>query len=125
MARLIKITYGAVTVGLGGDASITLVDKYRAVYGYTEFALTFECVVRNATRATFLAAEAALVAAYRLPDQDLDVDLAGTNRHSFTVAAGTGFNARATAAKVGGVEDTANSARYACSVTVQLPADLS
>jgi hypothetical protein len=124
MARLIKIAYAGFTVGLGGDASVTLTDKYRAAYGYTEFSLTFEAVIRSATRATFLAAEAAFVAAFRKPDQDLDVDLGGTNRHTFATADGSGFNARATCEKLGGEEDTANSARYRASVTVQLPADL-
>ena len=124
MARLIKIAYGGITVGLGGNASITLTDKYTVSYGYTEFAITWECVVRSSTRATFLTAEAALIAALRKPDQDLDVELGGTNRHAFAASDGTGFNARATCAKVGGAEDTANSARYRCSVSVQLPADL-
>jgi hypothetical protein len=125
MARLIKVSYAGLTLGLGGDASITLTDKYTCAYGYTEFNFTATVVVRSATRSTFLAAEAALIAAFRAPDQDLDVELGGTNRHSFAAASGTGFNSRATCEKLGREEDTANSARYRISVTVQLPADLS
>lgn len=125
MARLLKISYAGLTLGLGGNASITLTDKYRAAYSYADFTITADVVVRSATRSTFLTAEAALITAFRKPDQDLDVELGGTDRHSFAAASGTGFNARATCEKVGGEEDTANSARYRISVTVQLPADLS
>jgi len=125
VARLIKISYGGLTVGLGGNASITLTDKFRCASSYTEFSLTFECVVRNATRSTFLTAESALAAAFTQPDGDLDVELGGSDRFAFAHASNTGFNARATCEKVGGPEDTANSSRWRCSVTVQLPADLS
>lgn len=124
MARLIKVAYSGLTIGLGGNASITLTDRYRCSYSYPEFNFTAEVVVRSATRSTFLTAEAALIAAWRSPDQDLDVELGGTNRHSFAAASGTGFNARATCEKIG-PEDTANASRYRISVTVQLPADLS
>lgn len=125
MARLIKISYAGLTLGLGGDASITLTEKYRCAYAYPEFTLGFEVVVRNATRATFLTAEAALIAAFRTPDGDLDVDLGGTNRHSFSHSLGTGFNGRATCEKIPDKVATANSARYRCTVTIQLPADAS
>ncbi len=125
MARLIKITYGSLAIGLGGNASITLADKYRCAYNYDAFSISFECVVRSATRSTFLTAEAALVAEFRKLDQDLDVELGGTNRHSFAASSNTGFLARPSCEKLGGEEDTANSARYRCTVTVQLPADLS
>jgi hypothetical protein len=125
MARLIAITYGGYVVGLGGtSSSVVLTGKYLYTESYTEATVEFECVVRNATRATFLSAEAALVAALTKPDQDLSVALGGTNRANFSHASNTGFNGRATCRKLGGEEDTANSARYACAVTVQLPADL-
>lgn len=124
MARLLKITYGSLTIGLGGNASITLTDKYKAGYTYDAFSITFEAVVRSATRSTFLTAEAALRDEFRKQDQDLDVELGGTNRHAFSASSNSGFLARATAEKVGGQEDTANSSRWRCSVTVQLPADL-
>lgn len=125
MARLIKISYAGLTIGLGGDASITLFDKFRVAYGYTEFSIEFEVGVRNATRGTFLTAEAALIAAFRTPDGDLDVELGGTDRHSFTHAGNTGFNARATCLKVPDAMATANGAHYRCHVVVQLPADKS
>lgn len=125
MARLIKISYAGLTIGLGGDASIVLIDKYRVSSSYTTFSIEFDVVVRNATRATFLTAEAALLAAYRKDDQDLDVELGGTDRHSFTHSGNTGFNSRSNCTKVPDELSTANSAHYRCSVTVQLPADLS
>lgn len=125
MARLLKITYASLAVGLNGNASITLRDKYRISAGYTEFSITFRCVVRHATRATFLTAEAALITAYSTPDAALEVQLSGTDRHDYDPANNTGFNARPAIRKVGGISDTANSAEYECSVTVQLPASLS
>jgi hypothetical protein len=125
MARLIKITYASLVVGLSGNSAITLTDRYRLSAGYTEFSLTFQCVVRHATRATFLAAEAALITAYSTPDAALEVQLgAGTDRHDYDPASNTGFNARPSLRKMAGEEDTANSAKYECSVTVQLPASL-
>lgn len=124
MARLLKITYASFSVGLSGDASCTLAGKYRLATSYTEFALTFEVVVRSATRSTFLTAEAALIAAYSKPDQALEVQLGGTDRHDYDPSNNTGFNARPSLRKIGDADDTANSARYECSVTVQLPASL-
>lgn len=124
MARLVAISYGGITLGLGGNASCHLDGKARLGNSYEEFSITFQVLVQNATRATFLTAEAALLAAFRKPDQDLSVQLAGSNRFVFTQAGNTGMNARATARKIGGDEDTANSALYECTVTVRLPADL-
>lgn len=125
MARLLAISYGSLTIGLSGDASITLADKFSWSQSYTEGTVAFECVVRSATRSTFLTAEAALVAAYSKPDQALVIQLAGSSRFVFSHSSNTGFNARASALKHGSAEDTANSARYRVTVTVQLPADLS
>ena len=124
MARLIMVSYAGVTIGLGGDASMHLTGKYGWSGGYPEASIRFEVLVQNATRGTFITAEAALIAAFRKPDQDLTVQLGGSNRLVYAQASNTGMNARATARKVGGDEDTANSALYECTVTVQLPADL-
>ena len=126
MSRLIKITYAGLAIGKDqADSSYNLADKYKISSGYTEFSITFEVVVSNSTRSTFLTSEAALIAAYRKPDQALEVVIGSTARHDYDPADNTGFNARATCVKVGGPEDTANSSRYRCQVTVQLPADLS
>lgn len=125
MTRILKVTYAGLTIGKDqADASYNLTDKYRVASSYSELSVEFEVVVASATRATFLAAEAALLAAYRKPDQALEVVLGSTARHDLDPADNSGFNARASCVKVGGVEDTANSARYRCSVVVQLPADL-
>lgn len=126
MSRLLKITYAGLTIGKDqADASYNLTDKIKLGSSYPEFSISFDVVVSNATRSSFLSAEAALIAAYRKPDQALTVVLGSTDRYDYDPSDNTGFNARATCAKVGGLEDTANSARYRCSVTVQLPANLS
>ena len=127
MARLIKITYASLVIGKDqSDASYTLTGKYSLASSYTEATFTFDVVVSNSTRASFLTSEANLIAAYRKPDQTLEVLLGSTDRHDYdpSSSVNSGFNARASCTKLGSVEDTANSARYRCSVTVQLPADL-
>jgi hypothetical protein len=125
MARTLAFTYGSLTIGNGqADSSYNLTGRYRFTQDYERAALQFEVVVSNATHATFLAAEAALLAAYRLPDQTLTVALSASNRHVFNPTANSGFNIRANARKIGGEEDTAHSAKYECSVTVELPANL-
>jgi hypothetical protein len=93
--------------------------------GYTEFSMTFDVVVRNATRSTFLTSEAALYAAFKQPDQKLEVFLGASTRHTFDPAANTGFNSRATIERPPSELNTANSGLYRVSVLVQLPADLS
>lgn len=126
MARLVKITYGSLVLGKDQtDASYVLADRCKIALGYTEFSITFDVVVRNATRSTFLASEAALLAAIKAPDQKLEVFLGAATRHTFDPAANTGFNARGTCAELGGELRTANSAHYRCTITAQLPADLS
>lgn len=126
MSRLLKITYAGLTIGKDqADSSYNLTDKYRISHSYTEFSVSFEVVVSNSTRASFLTAESTLLTAYRKPDQAVVVNLNGTDRHNYDPSSNTGFNARATCVKLAGPEDTANSARYRCSVTIQLPADLS
>lgn len=126
MARLVKITYGSLVLGKDQtDTSYVLTDVYTVSSGYTEFSFVAEVVVRNATRATFLASEAALIAAFKLPDQKLEVFLGSTTRHTFDPAVNTGFNARATATRIGDQLNNANMAHYRISVVVQLPADLS
>lgn len=127
MPRALSITYGSLTVGLNGDASIHLVDKYTFATSYAEARIDFDVVVSNATRATFLAAEAALVAEFRKPDQAVSIVLSATSRHSYNPADGTNTALRtsATCRKLGRDDDTANSARYACSIVCALPADLS
>jgi len=122
MARLVGITYAGVIVGLSQtDTSYILSGRYNYAESYTEASVSFEVEVANATRATFLASEAALIAAFTKPDQDLTIVLGATTRHTYSHSGNTGFLARPSIRKIGG---TGNSARYACSVTVQLSADL-
>lgn len=122
MARLLSFTYGSLTVGNGGSADYHLTGRYRFTHDYDRASLVFEVVVQNDDPAVFLASEAALLAAYRDQDQALLVVLSATTRHSFDPTTNTGFNTRANARKLGGQEDTGNSSKYECSVSVELPA---
>ncbi|MCO5167880.1 MAG: hypothetical protein M9894_16170 [Planctomycetes bacterium] len=125
MSRLIAITYAGLTVGAGGASAYHLTGRYRFLHDYERASVTFEVVVQDDDPASFVAAEQALRDAYRTPDQALTVVLGATSRHDFDPALNTGFNARATARKLAGQEDTARSARYECAVAVELPASLS
>jgi hypothetical protein len=124
MARLLAVSYNGVTIGLSGGASYHLQDKYTWEEGYDQARIVFRVLVTNATRATFLAAELALRAAFSAPDGDLSVTLGGSSRHVYTQAGNAGFNARSSCRKLGGDTDTANSSEWECEVVIQLPADL-
>lgn len=125
MARLLAFTYAGLTVGNGGSDDYVPTGRYTFTKDYERALLTFEVVVQNDDRTTFLTSEAALVTAYSTPDQSLVVVLGASTRHSFVPGSNTGFNARPTLRKLGGPEDTANSAKYECTVAVELPASLS
>jgi hypothetical protein len=122
MARILKVVYGGLTIGKDqSGTALNLTGVYRTELTYESFRIDFTVEVAHAVRATFLTAEASLVEALTTPDSTLLVELSGTGRHSFDPAANTGFLGRGSARKVHG---TGNSAEYACSVVMQLPADL-
>ena len=116
------------TAALAGVAPNTyrLTGKHSFTHGYERAELSFEVLVQDDTAAVFRTAEAALLAAYQKPDQALLVVLSSATRHTYdpAVASNTGFNARANARIVPGSDSTANSARYSCTVVVELPATL-
>lgn len=125
MARLVGVTYGTAIVGLNvSDASWTLTGRFR--YEETPEIATVSCdvVVANASRSTFLTAEAALITAYTKKWQDLTVVMGATTRHTFSHGSNTGFNAAPSISKLDNLDGTGNSTTYRCSVTVQLPEDL-
>lgn len=123
MSQVLTITYGSLVLGLGqANSDYNLTGKYSFQHDYDRFSLEFEVVVSNATRATFLASEAALLAAFREPDLTLVVKLSATTRHTFSPTANTGFNIRASARRAPGQDTTPNSCRYVCTVSGELPA---
>jgi len=125
MGRELEFTYAGLVIGKGQtDSSYNLTDKYTFSKEYGKASLSFDVVVQSPTRATFLTSEAALIAAYRKPDQVLVVVLEATDREKFDPSDNSGFNLRARCEKLGSEEDTANSSRWRCTVTVELPADL-
>lgn len=126
--RTLKFVYGTLTIGASqADANYTLTGIYEFDESYEAALLSFQVAINSATVAGFLASEATLITAYTKPDQKLEVDLGGTNRHTYDPSAivNTGFNQRAELRKVTESPlNTDRSALYECSVTVQLPADL-
>ena len=127
--RTLAFTYGSLSVGAGqSDANYTLTGLYDFDEGYSVALLSFRVAVNSATVGGFLSSEAALIAAYTKPDQKLEVVLSSTTRHTYdpSTSVNTGFNQRATCERVPNHRlNTDRSGMYECSVTVDLPADLS
>ena len=104
MARLLAFTYAGLTIGAGqtAGASYRLVGKHAFEHAEERAELSFEVVVTNSTRATYLTDLAALLSAYRKQDQTLTVVLGGTTQHTYVPASNTGFNIRSKARLVPG-----------------------
>lgn len=120
----LRFTYAGVTVGNSGDSSYHLVDRYSYNVNVDSVTLSFFVVVQNDNESTFVSKEAALRTAYSTPHGTLAVVLGATTRHTYSPSAGTGFNARPSFRKVGEDEDTGRSAKYECTVDLELPATL-
>lgn len=128
MSRLIAVTYGSLIIGAGQTGTdYHLTGKHAFTHTYGAAALTFEVVVTNPTRATFLSSEATLLSTFRTIDQALTVALDSTTRHTFNPASGTntGLYVRPSIEQTRGSENTANSSRWRISIEVELPADRS
>lgn len=122
MTRLIGITYAGVTVGKDqSETSYELSEVHSFRHSHESVDVEFNVIVSNSTRATFLSAEAALLTAFRTPNQSLVIVLGSATRHTYVPGSNTGFLSRATIQ----LQDAhANTAVYRCAVSLQLPADL-
>lgn len=126
MARTYAVTYGSYVVGLSGTSSdVRPTGKITVDQDYTESRVEFEVIVLSSSASAFATVEAALVAAFTKPDQSLTVALGGQTRYSLSQSSNTGFNARPSIEKLGGVEDTDRSGRYRIRIVQGLPASLS
>ena len=126
--RTLRFVYGALTIGAGQSGSnYTLTGIYDFDESYPVALLSFRVAINAATPASFLTSEAALIAAYTKPDQKLEVKLSSTTRHTYdpSSSVNTGFNQRADCSRVPGSIHTDRSGLYECTVSVELPADLS
>lgn len=118
VARDVSITYAGVT--LGGTSDYILDGPFTLELAYERLLVRCQVVLSSdVDEATFLTAEAALLAAFRTPRGTISVLLGVTNR------GGTGFDAQPTISKVGSLTDTGQSARYVIEVTARRQADLS
>ncbi len=126
MSRSLKFTYATLVIGKDQtDDSYNLTGRYTYGEEYERAFVEFDVVVQNDNQVTFLASEAALVAAYSQPDQAFECELATTQRHAYDVSDNTALYIRPSLRKVGDPSnDSAKSARYRCKVEAQLPADL-
>jgi hypothetical protein len=120
VARLLKVTYGTLVLGTSQtDASLYLSGVYGLVLSPDRATFTFEVEVSSSTRATFLTAEAALIAAL-VPRKKLEVVLDGTTRHTWDPAAtvNTGYDAEPVLTRTSA---TGNSSGWRVAITLALP----
>lgn len=122
--RLVGITYDGLTIGRGQTGTVFhLTDKFSLSLSPEEARLEFEVVLADAVRANVLAAEASLRTAYKEPDARLTINMGDTIRYDFNPADRSGFLSQPSLELLPTEDQTSNSARYRCTVVVQLPAD--
>lgn len=114
-ARELTIAYGALTVSPDGH--------YRWSDQGDAFSLDFSFLVNGASVSTFATNLAAAKAAFRKPYQDLVVTLGGQTVLSFTSAAGTGLETKATILTEEHIAQTGRSARLTVRIVGGRPAD--
>ena len=121
VTRELAISYGGVTVGLGGTAALSAV--HRLDIDPDRVSVEFEATVTAATAALFVTACQALEAAYKTLHGTLTITLS-SQTWTWNPSANSGFNARPRIYKYGAKGDTARMRRYRCSVELELPAAL-
>ncbi len=124
VTRTLKITYGATYVG--GDSDYLIHGPVRFEKNYTAFRASFQVLVQNDTASTFKTNCDTVEAAFRVPRQNLKIEMEGQTFVDYTNAANTGFLADPSITNAAEtVAETGRSRLYDVAVTVALPADLS
>ena len=121
VTRLNKITYSSFVVGVGTNYHLhgpILRDE-----SYQALTLRFLVVVHNDTVSTFNTQVEALIDAFRVPNGALKLEIGSSTALDLSHSGNTGMLARPDVSKVKSSLNSNNTALYACSVTVQLPAD--
>ncbi len=120
-----SIVYGSLTVGGSNYPTYKLQGPFTYTEAYPEGSLSQLVVVTGATEAAFVANCQALVAAYRIPYQRLQIVQGSTTMRDWNPSTDSGFNAAPSCEKVADDSATGRSRTYRISVRFGLPADLS
>ena len=124
VTRELSIAYGSVTVG--GLSDVYLLDGPHALTeGYETATLSCNVVCVGSTAVAFATNCTALEDAFRTPRQNLTVTLSGQTLKSWSHSGNTGFYANPSIQKLGDIMSTGRSRRYAITIAVNRPADLS
>lgn len=124
VTRTLKITYNGVLVG--GTSEYLIHGKWSLSKDYDRATVSFSVLVQDDSASSFQTKCAALEAAYRTPRAALLVECESQTLLSFDPASNTGFHSAPTITKAGDQRaDTGRSRLYNCSVSFDLPADLS
>lgn len=124
ITRELKITYAGFEVG-AGTTNYLIDGPFRMDKSYETLTISFDVVVTGTSASNFATNCSALEVAYRTPRGDTLVQFSSTDHINLTHSGNTGFDAEPRAVKVGSDFDTGRSRRYACSISMRLPADLS
>jgi len=121
--RLVAITYGGLTIGVGTSYDLTAVHQIRESYG--RFELEATVVIRGATSSAAQVLDAAFRSAFTKPDQsDFDVTINGVSWLSFSHSADSWLNPEASYESLEEFR-TERSRAYRLRVESDMPADLS
>jgi hypothetical protein len=124
VTRTLKITYAGLLCG--GTSDYLIHGKWSMSKTYGKASISFQVLVQNDSASTFQTNCAALEAAYRTPRGTLTVESESQTLLSYTPSSNTGFHSEPSITKAGDPRaDTGRSRLYNCSVTFDLPADLS
>lgn len=123
VTRELSFTYAGVAVG-GSSAIYLLHGNWTYARNYDQITLSCNVVCVGDSEANFKSNLASLNAAFRKPRQALTVVLGSQTMETYSHSGNTGYNAYPSIAKLPSPINTARSQMCLCTVTMQLPADL-
>ena len=123
--RKVAITYGGLTIGVGGTSGYVLHDVHRLEESYTSFSFEATVVLQASSAASLLTLDTNLRAAWTKPDQsDFVVAIGGSNFVSYSHSANSWLNPAAELVLLDRFRSQLSRA-YLFRLTAELPADLS
>lgn len=123
--RKVAVTYGGLTIGVGGTSGYVLHDVHRLEESYTSFSFEATVVLRSSSVSGLATLDTNLRAAWTKPDQDdFVVAIGGTNFVSYSHTANTWLDPKAELVLLDRFRSQLSRA-YLFRITAELPADLS
>ena len=123
ITRTFSVQYGSITVSTAASG-YALEGPVLPQFGYRRVTWSWGCIVYGSSPSDLESKSAALIAAIRIPRQNLTVTQ-GAQSFPYSEASKTGYNmSGAIERQAGGIFDTHVTREFSCSVTVELPATL-